>query len=429
MKPIYISCAFKTTLILCFSFFANQTLAAKYALVVGGASKNIESSQHEFARVSVASTIGLVNKGYDVTTFFGTVENSQEQQKYKPDYTKIASLSNTKKTATVANIDTAFDNIINKAQAGDSVEVLISAHGADSCGELGKIIKNDIGSGCQHTFTVFDKNGIETQYPSEKILYYVKRLEEKGAQANVIFSSCHSGRAKDAFKKLDLKNSCAFFQSAGNELGYGCFEDDPDFAKDFTSSSEYLALRYYKDSLAQLEKDPYFSKSACFQKTTKYFRDNNMDLSSMSSAFWSSRRSDQTFQSPALSSLLSFRYFTSGAMQSQVREEQGLSCEQLRMANTSLIKQLSTLEIQISSAVTNSYDKSLMSYNRTVDDLRLAIERSDSPSQISKKQLKVKKMAENVMLQERKLIDDLFKHKIKHKKSDSLNDPCTRPLE
>lgn len=406
-------------------FFGSPTWASKYAVVIAGASKNVESSQQEFARVTAASSIGLANKGYEVTTLFGSEGRSQEQQKYLSDYEKIGSLSGTKGSATVSTIDSTFESIASKIKAGDSVEILISAHGSDTCGELGKIVKNDVGSGCQHTFTVFDKNGNEAQYPSEKILQYVKRLEDKGAQPNIIFSSCHSGRAKDDFKKLGLKNSCAFFQTAGNELGYGCFEDDPDFSKDFTSSSEYLAMRYYQDSLPLLEKDPYFSKSQCFQKTTKYFNDHKMDLSSISSAFWSSRKSDQTFQSPAISSVLDFDYFTNGNLQPQIKKDQGLSCEQVQMTNAKLIKQLSALGIQLQAAVTSSYDQSLGEYNKAVTDLKLAIGKPESPSKISTRQAKVQKMAENFMHQERNLIDELFKDK----KSNVLNDPCTRPLQ
>jgi hypothetical protein len=402
----------------------NSAWASKYAVVIGGASKNMESSQQEFARVTLASTIGLSNKGYGVTTLFGSSDNKTEREKYSSDYDKFQSLSVEKNSATVSVIDNTFEKLISKIQPGDSVEILISAHGTDSCGELGEIIKNDIGSGCQHTFSVFDKNGNQTQFSSEKILQYVSRLEAKGADANLVFSSCHSGRAKESVKKLGIKNSCVFFQSAGNELGFGCFEDDPDFSNDFTSSSEYLALRYYADSIDQLEKDPYFSKSTCFQKTIKFFKDKKMDLSTMSSAFWSSRKTDQTFQSPALSTLLGISYFTSGVLQPQVKKNQGLSCEQLQMANATLIKQLTALGAQISNAVTSVYEKSLIDYNASVKHLETAIEKSDSPSRIAKLQTDVRKKADDFMRQERLLIDELFKS------SDlkSSSEACARPL-
>ncbi len=405
-------------------FFACPAQASQFALVIGGATKNMESTQQEFARTTLASAIGLNMKGYNVTTLFGSAKNSEEQQKYAGDYKKFETVPGTKDNATNSAIDKAFEDLIAKAHSGDSVEILVAAHGNDTCGELGGLIKNDLSSGCKHTFTVFDKDGYEAQYASDKILQYVKRLEEKGAQTNIVFSSCHSGRAKDEFKKLNLKNSCAFFQTAGNELGYGCFEDDPDFSKDFTSSSEYFALMYYKDALPQLKKDPYFSKSKCFQKTTQYFKNQKMDLTSMSSTFWSARKSDQTFQSPALSSLLNFNYFSKGTLQPQINKAQALSCEQLKMANTTLTKQLLNLGAQISDAVTNSYDQSLVEYNQAVLELQSSIEKPESALQISNKQAKVDDLAATVVHQERILIDQLFKQN-----QSPPNDPCARPLK
>ena len=64
----------------------NSAWASKYGVVIGGASKNMESSQQEFARVTLASTIGLSNKGYSVTTLFGSNENKTEREKYSTDY-------------------------------------------------------------------------------------------------------------------------------------------------------------------------------------------------------------------------------------------------------------------------------------------------------------------------------------------------------
>lgn len=95
------------------------------------------------------------------------------------------------------------------------------------------------------------------------------------------------------------------------------------------------------------------------------------------------------------------------------------------MTNAKLIRQLSALGIQLSMAVTSSYDQSLVEYNKAVSDLKLALRKPESPSRISTRQAKVQKMAENFMLQERSLIDELFKNK----KLNILNDPCTRPLQ
>lgn len=406
---------------------SSEARADKYAVIIGGSSKNAESSQQEFARVTAASTMGLLDQGYQVNSLFGSGGDSPEKQKYSRDYEKIASLQSKKNSATESSIDDTFENLITKAKPGDRVEILIAAHGADTCGELGQLSRNDLNSGCEHTFTVFDKDGKEVQYPSRKILEYVKRLEDKGALPSLILDSCHSGRAKDAFQKLGLKNTCAFFQSAGNELGYGCFEDDPDFSKDYTSSGEYLAMRYYKGSLAEFAKDPYFSQSKCFQKTSKYLSDKKIDLSSISSAYWTSRAADQTFQSPAISSQMDITYFTKGLLQPQIAKQQNLSCEQLNMATASLVKQLSSIGVQISDVATAPYYQSLSEYNQVVSDLKRMIEKgydtSEQMTAIAKLQAKVREKAENFVKQERLLIDGLFKNK-----TAAPNDPCLRSL-
>ncbi len=414
------------------AFSSEKVFAENYALVIGGSSKKVESKQHEFARVTAAATIGLEAKGYRVTTLFGSGRDDQEKEKYPSDFEKIGSLQTnnaigTSGVATASNIDAVFEALVAKAKTGDRVEVLLSAHGADSCEELGPLIKNDIGSQCKHTFTVFDSEGREIQYPSEKMLRYLKRLEDKGALPSIVLDSCHSGRAKAQFKSLGLTNTCAYFQTAGNELGFGCFEDDPDFAKDYTSTGEYVAMRYYQTSLPSLEKDPYFSQSSCFQKTAKHSRDRKMNLSSISSAYWNSRTQDSTFQSPALSTLLNFPYFTTGLIQPQITKEQNLSCEQMTMSNNSLIKQLTNLGAHISDAATAPYYLALNEYNDAVKSLKDEMDKKlpETPErlmQIATLQRQVKDKAESFMLQERQLIDQLFKDQNKNP------DPCERTL-
>ena len=408
----------------------------KYALVIGGASQLAEPEHHEFARLTAAITKGLNDHGYEVTTLFGgsragTSNAKEEQDRYSEDYKFIDGLKHSQKNPT-ANADSDgiaeyFKDLLSRVKSGDQVEIHIAAHGSDSCGSTGQFIQNDLGSSCKHTFTIFDSDGKPTEFSSEDLLKYVKKLEDKGALPTVIFNSCHSGRAKQAFKDLGLKNTCAYFQTAGNELGYGCFENDPDFAKDYTSTGEYVALRYYGDSLSRLQKDPYFSKSVCFQKVAKHFEDHKVDLSSVSSSYWTSRVEDATFQSPSMSTQLGFPYFTTGLFQPQIVKSQSLSCDQLGVTNMELIKQLSNLGGQISAAITSPYTQALGEYNASVEALRLEIEKKspETPErleQIAALQKTIKDRAADFMLQERKLIDQLFKNQ-------KVNpDPCRRSL-
>jgi hypothetical protein len=186
-------------------------------------------------------------------------------------------------------------------------------------------------------------------------------------------------------------------------------------------------MRYYQSSLTTLEKDPYFSQSACFQKTAKHSRDGKLNLSSISSAYWSSRGQDSTFQSPALSTLLNFPYFTTGLIQPQITKDQNLSCEQLTMSNNSLIKQLTNLGAQISDAVTAPYYRALNEYNDAVKLLKDEIDKKlpETPErlvQITALQRQVKDKAESFILQERQLVDQLFKDQ------KNTSDPCARSL-
>ncbi|MFN7454629.1 MAG: hypothetical protein ACK5RO_08210 [Pseudobdellovibrionaceae bacterium] len=414
------------------AFSSGTVLANNYALVIGGSSKKVESKHHEFARVTAAATIGLEAKGYKVTTLFGSGREDQEKEKYSDDFKKLDPLQannavGTSRAATSSNIDSVFEALIEKTKSGDKIEILLIAHGSDTCQELGPHIRSDAGSQCQHTFTVFDSAGREIQYPSEKVLRYVKKLEDKGALPSIVLGSCHSGRAKAQFKNLGLTNTCAYFQTAGNELGYGCFDDDPDFATDFTSTGEYVAMRYYQASLPTLEKDPYFSQSACFQKTAKHYRDKKLNLSSISSAYWTSRTQDLTFQSPALSTLLTFPYFTTGLFQPQITKEQSLSCEQLSSTNNALIKQLTSLGAHLTDAATVPYYQALNDYNSAVRSLKDELDKKlpETPEnllRITTLQSKVKEKAKGFMLQERQLIDQIFRD---HR---DVSDPCSRSL-
>lgn len=110
----------------------------------------------------------------------------QETKKYPADFHKIGDLQKgptltASSAATSKNIDAAFEALISKAKAGDKIEILVSAHGADSCGELGPYFKNDLDSHCKHQFVIFDERGNEVLYDGDKVLRYLKKMEAKGA--------------------------------------------------------------------------------------------------------------------------------------------------------------------------------------------------------------------------------------------------------
>jgi methyl-accepting chemotaxis protein len=97
------------------------------------------------------------------------------------------------------------------------------------------------------------------------------------------------------------------------------------------------------------------------------------------------------------------------------------------MATASLVKQLSSIGVQISDVATAPYYQSLSEYNQAVRDLKRMIEKGSDTSEqmtsIAKLQAKVREKAENFVKQERMLIDGLFKNK-----TAAPSDPCQRSL-
>jgi hypothetical protein len=422
----------------------------KYALVIGGASKQAEPEYQEFGRNTAAVTEGLTAKGYQVLTLFGgpAVQGSAaaiEKNKYPVDYSKIDSLQqaqagaaspNDARHTTEAGIDAALANMVAKVKSGDRVEIYVTAHGADSCGDLGVLIRNDLGSGCQHTFTVFDSQGKEIQYPTEKIIAALKKLEAKGALPTLVLDSCHSGRAMNAFKTQGLTKTCAYFETAGNETGYGCFENDPPFVKDYTSTGEYISMRYYQSILSHLKQDPYFSSdhSACFGKTLKHFQDKNMNLSTIESAYWSSRSFDATFESPSISSLIGMSYFSTGEFSPFLPESKPLSCTQVNLELDSIVRQLPEVQSVANSIQMSVYRQAIGDYNAAVEKLAAALsalKAMPNPSQEATKnaadlQAQVRVKASTVIEGERALVQAYYQQGAN---SDKLKNPsCERTL-
>lgn len=158
--------------------------------------------------------------------------------------------------------------------------------------------------------------------------------------------------------------------------GYGCFEDDPDFSHDYTSTSEYVSMRYYQDILARLEKDPYFAKGYgnCFGKVVKQFHTKKMNLNTIDSAYWTSRLHDETFRSPSLSSLIDLSYFTTGKFSPALPESRPLSCTQVNMELDAILRQLPEMKTIANSIQFFSYQQAVADYNEAVSQLKARAE-------------------------------------------------------
>lgn len=408
------------------SLVSFDVFGKKYALVIGGASKLTEPDHHEFARNSILASKGLASKGYVVQSLFGSpISNDSERTKYKEDYSYFERMASSQESLTIQNsspstIDTYFANLISSVKEGDQVEIYLIAHGEDSCGEIGVHIKKDIGSGCNHTFTIFNDKGDKIQYSTDSIFRYLKQLEDKGALPNIVLSSCHAGRAKNLMSKYNLQKTCAFFQTAGNSEGYGCFESDPDFNTDHTSSSEFLAMRYYQDSLDKILTEDYFKSKNfhCLKKIVDYKKDKSLDFSSMDSIFWSSRKIDLTFQESTLSSLLEIPYFTGESLSFLLRTETPISCHQANTSFNPLIAELEKTATDTTKAMLtnhlNTFNSAREKYNLSLTKQRELVEKYNSANEeekvqmiepINKAQSETLENAKAVQLAERALVD------------------------
>ena len=409
----------KSAFILTIYFFQFHAFASNYAVVIGGASRQDEPEQHEFARNVIAVSKGLIDHKYQTQTLFGPEQKLHtERTKYKADYEQLDKIQNDQKPVTSESINKYFEDLKKKVRTGDKVEIFVIAHGHDTCGDVGKHIRKDFNSGCHHTFTIYDDSGKPVQFSSDKLFEHIKDLEDKGAVPNIVLSSCNSGRAKGMLKKYGLKKTCAFFQTAGNAVGYGCFESDPEFSTDYNSVSEFMALRYFHQLTTELEKDPYFSDSTCFQKVLKHAKDNKLDLSNIASTYWASRNSDSTFQEPTISSLLKIPYFRGESLSFVMREQQILQCRQIQNKFQSLLSKLDktldeTIKLILHEKLAMFY-AAFESYNMSLHEQKSIIEKYENSTESGKKlleqeisdaQSKTRLSAKKFQLTERELLD------------------------
>ncbi len=421
LRPLAGTGLASSLLLISLSLLGTEAWAKKYALVIGGRSKMKESSSHEFARQTLAVSKGLSEKKYNVTTLFGT--GAEEKKKYKRDYQYFEKLETSAKItlqdSTPREISDYFEQLTGKINPGDQVEIYITAHGSDTCGEDADLYPSDLGSPCTHTFSIFDGKGRPVEYDSQKLFSHIKKLEAKGALPTIVFDSCHSGRLKSQLKKVGLQKTCSYFQTAGNETGYGCFEDDPEFSRDFTSTGEFVSLRYYQHILGDLSKDPYFSEKNCFNKVKDHFKNKKMSVNTVNSAYESSRLYDETAQSPSTSDQLSIDYFSRGVLFADLSEKRYCSYPQVNQAIEHLKRQTLKLKGFTLSAVKIPLKEAIKNYNHHRKILKEALTKKNKTSdKIFTLQQNLRRASKKVIQEERKLIHGFYKSTTKSSNCD-----------
>ena len=207
----------------------------------------------------------------------------------------------------------------------------------------------------------------------------------------------------------------------GNELGYGCFNDDPDFAQDYTSTGEYITYRYYAKIAHELQSDPYFKKQSCFAKVLDHAKEKGIVAATVSQAYWSSRLRDLSFQSPAISDVLNQNYFLNGSFLPKLEANNIVSCSVAQLSLEQILSQYNEMEKLNRSLALSFFWQALNNYNGAVSLLRSAIA-TNKPLDIAKKQAAVQKRAIDFIKAERETINQLLANDSGYTKN------CERPL-
>lgn len=270
-------------------WLTSTALAAKFALVLGGAAQG--SEVHDFARITASVTFGLRSRSdYQTTFLLGDVAGSEEKH-FKDDFNYIEGNIKPNGAATDKNLDDALGNIVAQAKKNDQVEIFIAAHGG--CDEPGP--------DCAQSFSIYEKDGKLYDYPSDKLAEYLKKLDANGVKTTLILESCFSGALDSKVK--GLKNTCTFLLSSPYTYGAGCSTNEPLENKYYTSTVEAVALRYYKNVLPQLAAG-FYRDNSCFKYMTKHVSENMQvdHLGTVYDAYWQGLVKDSNNHRPILSS-------------------------------------------------------------------------------------------------------------------------------
>ncbi|MEK7690996.1 MAG: hypothetical protein AAB425_08245, partial [Bdellovibrionota bacterium] len=316
---------------------------------------------------------------------------------------------------------------------GDMVEIFVTGHGNVECssgtGQKGTLKTQSAASGavpaspstgpstsdsesdtaekCEHVFGVFDATGNEFSYPTSKIIAYLARLEAKGALPNLVMDSCHSGEIKPHLS--GLKKTCVAMSGHGDSVSYGCFESDPDTLVDYTSSIEYVAMRYYAGILDSLAADPYLQNSRCFQKTTQHAQAQKVKLGTIEDAYWSSRPWDLAFHEPSLNTMVDSQYFTVGHFGAVFENRNDLLCiADVTIGLEEIIAQVRKNARAVLDTAKGQIVEAVESYNRSIEAQRAWRTRyPDQLSRLAELQAETNRLARFVVQREREFMAEV----------------------
>ncbi len=325
-----------------FLILVNIAHAKKYALIISGPGTT-SNSDHEFARNTLTTGIGLKDKGYEVSVLFSGIkkpnENSiiykardifskdnywdsyvhqEETQAFPEAYSAITRHFPNAKSATKNNIQNTLNIISSQIKPGDTFTMSLGAHGINKC-RIYKNIFEKTERICKHMIEIVDFKGRKTSIETKELFQHIIAMDRKGVNVNLIFNSCHSGELKKYLK--DLRNTCSIVLSSEDAVGFGCFEDDPPFIKDYTSTLEYVLLGAYHQSLEKIYSDPYLQKSKCLSKVVNHAKRFEFGYgldTNINDIFWNARLLDETLQESSISDIFDFNIQREGLISEEI---------------------------------------------------------------------------------------------------------------
>ncbi len=439
----------------------NVALAEKYALVIGGPSLASGAlggghSTQDFARPVIESAAGLQLNGYQTTVLFGFTGSqvspdpkalgaAREMSLYAKDYQAVKDTKNSipfeLNSATQGNITTQLEDLVNKAKPGDKVEIVVQAHGKNSCTLDSVFVKEGAAQqehkNCSHVFMIATADGKTENLDSRILIEAIKKLEAKGALPNLVLGSCYSGAIAPYLK--DLKNSCVTMLASDSAVGYACFDDDfttEGSSKDFTSTGEAIIARYINGHEAELEaKVPYLKNNPCVKAIQKHKQDQKINSSSIAAAYWSARKSDESLDQPSISSIIELPYFSNDVYNKAFMLRgpgDFLSCKKFIDTLGPFVEKIQGMSKPLALASFHTLLQSVSQYNESIaEQARLIALMAEQPNdkglieKIVQAQSQTHNLASAVIKNERALVDLL---KISIPTNPSVEQACQRSL-
>lgn len=306
-------------LLLFLAAYPDLAQAKNFALVLGGAGRQADLGVHDFIMPSAAASLCLKSSGYDVRTLIGAQDPTSapyDNEKIFPeDYQFLKDQKIATTPATETNIKDQLSQLVSdvkseRAKGGPvKVELVINTHGTSLClakpGESGYKPGNISGvkKECNHYIDVFDGQKV-VQVNSSVFRSYVEEMQKSGATVNLNLNSCNAGAARKHFD--DLPGTCTFYGSVDQTLATGCSKGIPGDVEGAWWNSNTFVNMFRScggkfDELLAPKFKGYFSENGCFTGLKKHIEEKKIDLSSVSSAYFSERKESTSFEASFLS--------------------------------------------------------------------------------------------------------------------------------